>query len=265
VPIAVDSTSTEVSSAQVLDYTGFGDPDGVDGDVRSPDDSISNLDEGSGAKRLLVVNGADGPYRVKVTSHTTQTSEVPGEPSGMSASASSPTQASVTFVEPEGQVRGYDIKISAGAPMTSDSFETTGRAISTNIVPAGAGSLQTVNLENLLPETHYWVAIRAHDSCLEGGTAHIVELDTPRRENGEVTSCFVATAAFGSPLMADVTLLRAFRDRVLRHTAVGELLVETYYTFGPALAGVIRPSDALRAVTRAALAPVVDGARVLLK
>ena len=37
----------------------------------------------------------------------------------------------------------------------------------------------------------------------------------------------------------DVQMLREFRDSALRQTLVGELLVEAYYTFGPAAAGVI--------------------------
>ena len=50
---------------------------------------------------------------------------------------------------------------------------------------------------------------------------------------------------------------------VLEQTALGELAVETYYTFGPALAGVIGESELLRATARAALGPAVDTFRLL--
>jgi hypothetical protein len=56
-------------------------------------------------------------------------------------------------------------------------------------------------------------------------------------------------------------MLRHVRDAVLRQTVVGELAVAAYYTFGPALAGVVGESELLRASARAALAPVVGKIR----
>ena len=53
-------------------------------------------------------------------------------------------------------------------------------------------------------------------------------------------------------------MLRRYRDSVLRRSVIGELAVETYYTFGPALAGVVGESDLLRHTARQALAPIVD-------
>jgi len=51
------------------------------------------------------------------------------------------------------------------------------------------------------------------------------------------------------------------RDGVLRKSAIGELAVEAYYTFGPAIAGMIGESELLRATSRRALAPVVSKVR----
>jgi hypothetical protein len=52
-------------------------------------------------------------------------------------------------------------------------------------------------------------------------------------------------------------MLRRFRDMALETNALGELGVETYYTFGPAFAGMIGESDLLRASARDVLAPIV--------
>jgi len=52
-------------------------------------------------------------------------------------------------------------------------------------------------------------------------------------------------------------LLRRFRDTALRSNVLGELAVETYYTFGPAPAGVIANSELLRMSARDALAPLI--------
>ena len=58
----------------------------------------------------------------------------------------------------------------------------------------------------------------------------------------------------------DVEMLRHFRDCVLQRTVLGELAVETYYTFGPAVAGVVGESELLRATARDALRPIVTDA-----
>src|SRR5262245_2852768 len=74
--------------------------------------------------------------------------------------------------------------------------------------------------------------------------------------------CFIATAAFGSPLAPEVQILRSFRDRYLMISGPGRMFVAVYYRLSPPAAALIREHPALRAATRAALRPVVWGARV---
>ena len=52
--------------------------------------------------------------------------------------------------------------------------------------------------------------------------------------------------------------LRNFRDSALRSNVPGELFVESYYTFAPAVSKLIAPSDLLRRVVRAGLGPLLD-------
>jgi hypothetical protein len=69
--------------------------------------------------------------------------------------------------------------------------------------------------------------------------------------------CFIATAAWGSWLDPHVGTLRGFRDEVLMRSAPGRAFVGFYYRNSPPLAEWIGRHESRRAVTRAALAPVV--------
>jgi hypothetical protein len=58
--------------------------------------------------------------------------------------------------------------------------------------------------------------------------------------------------------MADqLGVLRTFRDRYLLTNVAGTALMKAYYRYSPAVANVIANSSVLRAITRAALTPVV--------
>jgi len=65
--------------------------------------------------------------------------------------------------------------------------------------------------------------------------------------------CFIATAACGSPLAAEVERLRGFRDAVLAPRPVGRAVVAFYERCSPPLARWIAPRPKVRAVVRALL------------
>lgn len=69
--------------------------------------------------------------------------------------------------------------------------------------------------------------------------------------------CFIATAAFGSPLEKHVQILRDFRDTYLLNNAAGKAFVKFYYSTSPSIAGRIAQNEGLRFITRCSLMPVV--------
>lgn len=69
--------------------------------------------------------------------------------------------------------------------------------------------------------------------------------------------CFIATAAYGSPLADEVVTLRNFRDNVLAETDLGRAIVELYYKLSPPLAQYIAGNETLKVTSRVVLTPLV--------
>jgi hypothetical protein len=64
------------------------------------------------------------------------------------------------------------------------------------------------------------------------------------------SGCFIATAAYGSPLTKEVDILRRFRDRVLMPNIFGARIVSFYYKTSPPVAEFITEHEWLRTVVR---------------
>jgi len=72
-----------------------------------------------------------------------------------------------------------------------------------------------------------------------------------------VTSCFIATAAYGTPMAKEIEILREFRDKYLMTNPVGKGLVEFYYKVSPPIAEFITGHPTLKPIVRAGLVPAV--------
>lgn len=71
------------------------------------------------------------------------------------------------------------------------------------------------------------------------------------------TSCFIATAAYGSYLHDDVVVLRKFRDQYLMTNRIGQVLVDFYYRVSPPAAAFIQNKEPFRWAVRCLLIPIV--------
>ncbi|MBX3158781.1 MAG: fibronectin type III domain-containing protein [Deltaproteobacteria bacterium] len=257
-------------TAVALEYAGYSDPTAADGSVRAPDATITTDVLGSGAGRLAVIPHADGDYRVRVVARNEEDNIAPGIPAVPRVDAFTSTAATISFRAPGddgkiGKVKGYEVRYrtaaaSGGSDMTEANFAES--SLITATVPIHEpGTLTTFSLQGLLPETTYAIGIRAFDDCRNTSPLAILQFTTAPRTSGEVDACFVATAAYGSVMADDVEPLRRLRDTVLRRTTLGELFVETYYTLGPAVSGVVGESELLRSTARTALDPIVAWAK----
>jgi hypothetical protein len=69
--------------------------------------------------------------------------------------------------------------------------------------------------------------------------------------------CFVATAAFGANWVAEVQVLREFRDRYLVTHSPGRSFVAWYYRYGPVAAKYLEDNAVFKPLVRAILWPLV--------
>jgi hypothetical protein len=125
--------------------------------------------------------------------------------------------------------------------------------------PAIAGEVAITGLENgksYSVFTFYTPGGLERSSCQ---TASAVANTTWSEHNGEGDAklgdpkCFIATAAYGSPLDRHLKPLRWFRDRVLLKSKPGQAFVEWYYEHGPQAASVVAAHPVLKVLVRSIL------------
>ena len=76
-------------------------------------------------------------------------------------------------------------------------------------------------------------------------------------EQFKSSGCFIATAAFGSPMAIEVDVLRVWRDKSLLRSPWGKKFVAVYYVISPPIAKFIATRSMHRRVTRWLLRPLV--------
>jgi len=76
-------------------------------------------------------------------------------------------------------------------------------------------------------------------------------------DDGGPFGCFIATAAYDSPLHPYVKILRDFRNTYIMPNKLGRLLVYFYYKYSPFIEELITKHKALKATVRITLLPVI--------
>jgi hypothetical protein len=141
---------------------------------------------------------------------------------------------------------------------------TTSYGSTTASANAGSGTSNvsvSADVIGLSANTTYHIRIVATNSA---GTSYGSDQSFTTLTGGVVDpdgggggGCFIATAAYGSPMESHVKTLREFRDRFLITNCVGKSFVNFYYIYSKPVADFIANHDTVRFIVRWSLLPVV--------
>ncbi|MCW4018324.1 MAG: hypothetical protein NWF00_06560 [Candidatus Bathyarchaeota archaeon] len=71
------------------------------------------------------------------------------------------------------------------------------------------------------------------------------------------SNCFIATAAYGTPMAPEINILRQFRDLKMSPNLIGKYFIILYYFLSPPIARIISRNNDMRALVRFSLKPIV--------
>jgi hypothetical protein len=260
-------------------YAGYGDWDGATGTLHAPDMTITDM-PGTGAGRLLDVTDGGATFRVRVRAIPNcimvgpgdggtppdgagMTCQPPGAPQQMSVVAHS-NSIDVSFASAAGlPTSSFDVRYREGAPISDDDFITAIPSSLPAPAPGWPGSTVNTTITGLRPETQYYIGIRAVAACEAVSSVTTTVITTSKAKFVTLNGCFIATAAWGTPLAAELGVLRRFRDTRLTTNPLGRLAVAAYYSLSPPLAAAISTDERLRAGARRMVQPLVDVARAI--
>jgi len=202
--------------------------------------------------RVRAYNALNSPYSNEASATT-----FPAAPSGLAATAASSSQINLSWTDNSGGETGFKIEGKTGAGGTYSQIGTT------------AAGVTTYGDSGLGASTTYYYRVRAYNAGGNSDYSSEASASTPAAPaggggGGGGGGCFIATAAFGSPLERHVQILRDFRDRVLLNSSAGKVFVDFYYRTSPPIAGKIAASEGLRLITRAMLMPVIGMAYLMV-
>jgi hypothetical protein len=98
----------------------------------------------------------------------------------------------------------------------------------------------------------YWLPNDEKTSSIKILLSGDLSLQAVYQEGLPPRPCFIATAAYGSPLAPELDVIRAFRDQYLP-----DPVVDTYYFLSPPAANWLSRHEKMRAVVRSLLYPLV--------
>lgn len=135
-------------------------------------------------------------------------------------------------------------------------FSSSGKSVRLRLVDGGPGDADGVANGIIVDPSGPGVAVLSNPvvSRSNSGSA----------SGGGGGGCFIATAAFGSPIEKHVQVLKDFRDHYLLKFHAGEVFVRAYYKYSPPVADFIAGNNVLRFIVRLGLMPLIAFGYVLV-
>ena len=153
-----------------------------------------------------------------------------------------PTNQNTVFATSVTKNGGASVTIVSSGDATNNIWfapsGTTTFAASATMTKTVSGTATTI-LAPATAGTYYLYVIDAAGNISSLSTATLT-----------VTSCFIATAAYGTPAAEQIGVLRQFRDEVLLNNEFGAAFVTLYYRTTPPIADFISEHEVLRTIVR---------------
>ena len=159
-------------------------------------------------------------------------------------------------------VSGIDPKVTIPISISGGTYSINGGAYTSAIGTVSNGDTVTVQqtASSLSHTTTNATLIIGGVS----GTFNVTTENVPDVGSSDPFPCFIATAAFGSPMAGQVEILRQFRNRYLLTNDFGRKFVAWYYRNGPVAANFIKDKPLVKAAVRTALYPLIGFSFLLI-
>lgn len=206
-------------------------------------------------------------------------STLPAAVDDLSCGTVSASTVALTWIAPGndgdiGQAASYDIRYSS-SNITDVNWASSAQ-VSGEPSPSSAGTVELFTIGGLSVASEYYFALKTTDyanntsplsNVASGETSTQTLTGTTNKGSGGGGSggCFIATAAYNSPVAAEVTILRQFRNNQLSHNKWGREVIKFYDKHSPPIARYISKRDWAKCFVRAALKPVIWIAKRLTK
>ena len=176
----------------------------------------------------------------------------PPAPSNLTATAVSANRVDLRWID--NSTDEYEFSIER-------KMEFYGRFSPIDTAPGVAGTGTTVSYKDtsVTAGIFYYYRVRARNIHGYSPYSNKAMTLTPGGDFGvtDDDSCFIATAAYGSPHNRCIDLLRTFRDEHLMDHAIGKRWVQLYYRYSPPMARFIADHPAVSKGVRLILFPLV--------
>ena len=240
-----------------------------------------------GNYRVVLVGTSTGPYELIIEGATETETFLAGNYSGEIETGAT-HETTVTVPTEVGELEISAPKAIPSAPSPA-AFEVSNLSVIPSKVKPGEEVRIAVDVANVGElASIYTLSLRVNGIVessptitLAGGETRKVVFTTVRDaagayevEIGDMLSsfivaqpraCFIATAAYGTPMAEEIGILRRFRDEYLLTNPLGQALTDFYYRVSPPMAEFITEHPALKPIVRVGLMPAVVMSAAVVK